>query len=126
MSYELCQKIQNRWPTIKKINIECIINYNLLCNNTIHSGDCYGQSYCEYNKNGCGHENIKCKSCEFVVCGHCYQECPLCQTDPKGEKLYGCEHYISETTHRECPTCGMKICYQCHDKCPICKYYNFD
>ena len=117
---ELQQKILTRWPSICEFFLSSIVNYELLCNNTIYGGDCYGRSYC---RSGCQCGRVKCKFFGLAICGCCYQNCPLCEKDPNGDKCYGCDHYVAETENRECETCAKIICNYCHDSCPICKDY---
>ena len=121
---ELSQKILRKYPRTGFYNSKAVILGNKLCNNNLFGGDCYGQSYCDLDKEGCDHENIKCRSCQLIVCGCCYRDCPLCECDPKGKECYQCGHYVDDVEHWDCENCGMTICKTCYTECPFCEKYN--
>lgn len=77
--------------------------YQILCNNSIYGGDCYGETMCVckcflYDKNFHKyytkeprredlHHDFKCNVCVFNICGCCYSSCPNCNEEDNIEIL---------------------------------------
>ena len=53
----------------------------LVCNNSVQGGDCYGESYCPVD---CKCKDRWCETCQIRICGCCYElrylHCPGCKT----------------------------------------------
>lgn len=68
--------------------------YGIVCDNSMYGADCRGQTICickcflydknfgkyygntKMNKNQL-HHDFKCKKCNIIICGCCYNECPI-------------------------------------------------
>lgn len=59
-----------------------------ICNNTVHGGDCYGETFCDDYTCDPPHQDRWCK-CGILFCGCCYDQqrkntrCLLCGTIPQ-------------------------------------------
>ena len=68
--------------------------FQIICNNSVNGGDCYGETMCvckcflydtnfhkyystEPRKEDL-HHDFRCKKCMFHICGCCYSVCPSC------------------------------------------------
>lgn len=67
--------------------LHALKEYGKLCNNTINSGDCYGETHCFEENGGCSHKDFRCVNCGCFFCGCCHfykrYICPTCDVDPK-------------------------------------------
>ena len=72
---------------------ETFRRFGILCNNSVHGGDCYGETHCLCGLTDYGlqkfynrrrkmtpilHNEYSCAKCQMIVCGCCYSDCPHC------------------------------------------------
>lgn len=122
--YEL---LRCRWPELKIDR-----TMEVLCNNTLWGGDCYGSTRCNNDSvpiklggpyklsNGkkCDHDNFQCKTCHFTVCNCCYEiNCPLCGPP---SSLNCWKHTTQTAKYIECQICGSLLCGSCETPCVYC------